>query len=91
LTVNQDGTFWSGIWVVARVHAERAPSVGAYLALHETKAEPSYRQGLVGGWRRATRAVGKMEEGMEFLVRPTDRPYDWAGEGKGEKGYKWSD
>jgi hypothetical protein len=25
VTLNPDGTFWSGIWVVAEVHAERAP------------------------------------------------------------------
>jgi hypothetical protein len=90
VTVCPDGTFWSGIWIVARDHAERAPKVGAYLALHETKAEPSYRQGLITDWRRGTRAEGKIGEGMEFLVRPTDRPYDWVGAGSGERGYLWS-
>ena len=90
VTVCPDGTFWSGIWIVAGVHSERAPKVGAYLALHETKAVPSYRQGLITDWRRGTRAEGKIGEGMEFLVRPTDRPYDWVGAGTGEKGYRWS-
>jgi hypothetical protein len=55
--------------------------VGAYLALHRAKAEASYRQGLISGWRKATRDEGKIEDGVEFLVRTTDRPYDWVGAG----------
>ena len=89
VTINPDGTFWSGVWVIARIHAERAPRVNAYLALHETKAEGSYRQGVIRDWRVTARAGCKIEDGVEFLVEPTDRPYDWHGTGTGEKGYKW--
>ncbi len=85
MIVCPDGTFWSGIWIVARVHSERAPKVGAYLALHETKTEPSYRQGLITDWRRGTRAEGKIGEGMEFLVRPRTAPTTGSALGRGKR------
>ena len=90
VTMNPDGTFWSGVWVVDAVHAANAPKVGAYLALHKIRAEPSYRQGLVRGWRTTLRNIAaKTEDGIEFLIEPTDQPYDWVGAGTGEKGYRW--
>jgi hypothetical protein len=90
VTMNPDGTFWSGVWVVDEIHAANAPNVGAYLALHKTRAEPSYRQGLVRGWRKTTRNIAaKTEDGIEFHIEPTDQPYDWVGAGAGEKGYRW--
>ena len=39
---NPDGTIWTGTWVVDQAHAERGKRIGAYVALHATKAEPSY-------------------------------------------------
>jgi hypothetical protein len=90
VTMNPDGTFWSGVWVVDEIHAANAPNVGTYLALHKTRAEPSYRQGFVRGWRKTTRNIAaKTEDGIEFLIEPTDEAYDWVGAGTGEKGYRW--
>jgi hypothetical protein len=95
VTINPDGTFWTGTWVVDKRHAELAPAVNAYLALHAAKAEPSYRQGIVRAWRKVgrepeygSRAV-KTEQGIDFLVEATDQPYQWIGSGSGEKGYVW--
>jgi hypothetical protein len=90
VTMNPDGTFWSGVWVVDEIHGANAPKVGAYLALHKTRAEPSYRQGLVKDWRKTMRNIAaKTEDGIEFLIEPTDQPYEWVGAGTGEKGYRW--
>ncbi len=90
VTMNPDGTFWSGVWVVDEAHAANAPNVGAYLALHKTRGAASYRQGLVRDWRKATRNIAaKTEDGIEFLVEPMEQPYDWVGAGTGEKGYQW--
>jgi hypothetical protein len=93
---NADGTFWTGSWVVDIRHAELASKVGAHVALHENKASKSYRQGLAKAWRRSPRdrevfeIAAEIEEGVEFLVEPTQEPLTWAGEGAGEKGYRWS-
>jgi hypothetical protein len=96
VTNNADGTLWTGTWVVDQVHAERGEKLGAYVALHESKAEPSYLQGIVRGWRKAEReheyAEGrpvKIESGIVFLLQPTKEPYQWKGDGAGEKGYFW--
>jgi hypothetical protein len=97
VTSNPDGTFWSGTWVVDVAHAERAPEVGAYLALHDNKKSASYKQGRIIEWRKTDREPDyagrpvKIETGIEFRVRPTNRPYEWVGGGAGEKGYAWSD
>ena len=94
---NSDGTFWSGTWVVDQIHAERGEKIGAYVALHATKAEPSYLQGVIKGWRKSDReqeyAEGRpvrIEHGIDFLLEPTNAPYQWNGDGSGEKGYLWS-
>jgi hypothetical protein len=96
VTTNSDGTIWTGTWVVDRIHAQRAEKIRAYVALHATKANPSYLQGIVKGWRRTSRepeyADGrpvKIELGIDFLVEPTNEPYQWNGAGAGEKGYLW--
>jgi hypothetical protein len=47
VTANVDGSVWTGTWVVDQVHAERGERIGAYVALHATKAEPSYLQGII--------------------------------------------
>lgn len=97
VTDRGDGRFWSGSWVVASRVAEDSVRFGAYLALHETKSRPSYRQGRVLNCRTALRGMVERlpdggdvtEEGIEFLVQSTDQPYDWVGTGTGEKGYLW--
>jgi hypothetical protein len=68
VTTNSDGTFWTGTWVVDQRHAERAPAVNAYVALHATKSEPSYRQGVVRG--RPRLAESRTRAG---IWRPTGR------------------
>ena len=90
---NDDGTLWSGTWVVDQVHAKRAPTVNAYIALHASKTLPSYLQGRLTGWRKSSRASfdfdSKIEEGIDFLFVPTHEAYRWVGSGAGEKGYAW--
>jgi hypothetical protein len=88
---NEDGTFSSGSWAVTERNVLNSLKYGAYLALHNSKSEPSYRQGRVVGYQKTTRSMveSKIEEGIEFRVRPEDSPYTWVGGGSGEKGYKW--
>ncbi len=84
------GKFWSGAWVVAEANVKKSIEYGAYLALHETKAETSYRQGRILDYRRGARdMVDKQNEGIEFLIEETNHPLEWHGGGSGEKGYKW--
>lgn len=85
------GQFWSGSWVVAEDRVEASMAAGGYIALHESKAEPSYRQGKIVGFRKAARdMVAKRNEGIEFLVEATESPLTWVGDGAGEKGYNWA-
>jgi len=95
-----EGRFWSGSWVVAEANARNSTQRSAYLALHESKAEPSYRQGKIVDYRRSPRDMvsdnetgdaPKTEEGIEFLVEETSKPYEWVGDGAGEKGYRWAE
>jgi hypothetical protein len=97
LESNSDGTIWTGTWVVDSAHAERAARIQAYVALHSSKAEPSYLQGIVKDWRTSPRAREyaegrpvRIESGIDFLLELTDQPYDWSGDGSGEKGYVWT-
>ena len=93
VTRNQDGTFWSGTWVVSEKNAENALKSGAYVALHRSRAEPSYLQGTVTGWRKSPRErrYGDQEAqtrfGIDFLLQPTVQAYEWVGDATGEKGY----
>jgi hypothetical protein len=96
VTKNSQGTVWTGTWVVDKTHAERAAKIGAYVALHTTKSELSYLQGIVKDWRKEEReqeyADGrpvKTEFGVNFLLETTNEPYVWKGDGSGEKGYLW--
>lgn len=96
LTRNSDGTAWTGTWVVDKLHAERASRIGSYVALHTTKSKSSYLQGVVRDFRRSQRegsyAEGQKaqtEYGIDFLFELTDKPYEWVGDGAGEKGYAW--
>ena len=84
------GQFRSGSWVVAESNVIQSLKYGAYLALHETKNDPSYRQGRVIGYSLTPRdMIEKDNVGIEFLVEETDASYEWVGDGAGEKGYKW--
>lgn len=86
------GKFWSGAWVVAEANVSKSIKYGAHLALHEDKAEPSYRQGRIVDYRRGARdMVDKENEGIEFLVEETVNSLEWKGGGSGEKGYKWEE
>jgi hypothetical protein len=93
-----EGRFWSGSWRVAEINVRNSLRYDAYLALHESRSDMSYRQGKILDFRRSprdmvpNREVGgesKIEEGIEFLVQQTDVPYTWVGEASGEKGYRW--
>ncbi|MDO1580684.1 hypothetical protein [Rhizobium oryzicola] len=87
---DESGRFWTGSWVVAEHHVESSLARGAYLALHESKADVSYRQGNIVGYRRSPRdMIDKENYGIEFLVEPTLVAISWVGDGAGEKGYKW--
>ncbi len=93
---NGDGTLWSGTWVVDKSNVETSIKYGAYVALHVEKSEPSYIQGKLKDWRRAKRVhqysdgqLVKIPMGIVFLLEPTNLPYDWTGDGSGEKGYAW--
>lgn len=93
VTRNLDGTIWSGTWVVDKRHAEHGVEISAYVALHKSRSEKSYLQGLIKGWRSAPREKQYGEEeaqthwGIDFLIEPTGTSYDWVGDGTGEKGY----
>jgi hypothetical protein len=94
---DEHGRFRTGSWVVAVSNVERSLKFGAYVALHESRLERSYRQGKLVGYRLAPRDMlsdedGEVQtkEGIEFLVEETAQPYSWVGEAAGEKGYKWS-
>lgn len=91
VTEDKAGRFRSGSWVVAEANVIESLKYGAYLALHENKNEQSYRQGQIVGYRHTPRdMVDKENMGIEFLVEETGFPYQWVGEGAGEKGYNWS-
>ena len=92
VTVDAANRFRSKSWVVAEHNVVESISHGAYLALHESKSEPSYRQGIIIGYEVTSRDfVGKDNTGIEFLVEADDTRREWVGEGTGEKGYLWSD
>lgn len=92
VTFNKDETFWSGYWNVAKEHPPRSLEAGCYVALHESKTRPSYRQGKVLNYKVAADPQDKAAKPrIEFLVQPTSESYDWVGAGAGEKGYAWAD
>ena len=78
-----DGTFETGVWVVAEQHARTVE----YVALHETQSEWSYRQGRVLGYRIVEH---EGRDRVVFRVAPEARCVAWAGEGTMEKSYCWA-
>lgn len=91
VTPTVDGKFSTGIWAVSEAHLAPALAAGAYVALHESKSELSYRQGLLKGWRRDARPGRAIPFGITFLVEPNNTPLAWRGDGAGEKGYWYGD
>jgi hypothetical protein len=98
LTFNADHTVWTGTWVVDKENAEMSSRYGAYVALHTSKSEPSYLQGALKDWRQAKRnaeyADGRpvrIPLGIDLLFDPAGQPYEWSGDGSGEKGYVWKE
>jgi len=98
VTEANDGCFWSGSWVVAESHVQRSLEYGAYVALHAARNELSYRQGKIINFRKSPRDMlattvqgehPQIREGIEFLIQETNEPYQWVGDGTGEKGYMW--
>lgn len=75
-----DGCFKSGYWKIA----EQSASTAEYLALHENKNTPSYKQGIIKSYER-------YEDRLIFYVKETETPKEWVGDGTGEKGYLWSE
>jgi hypothetical protein len=89
VTFNSDGTFWSTSWVAAEDVVKKSIQFGARLALHNSKAESSYRQGIIKGYRKVDDfADGKVESRIDFLVISESQTLEWAGLATGEKGYK---
>ncbi len=82
-----DGRFWSPAAVIAEADPDASLNGGAYLALHEAKTRPSYRQGKIIGFRKV--ADGAVEA-VEFLVKAEPKSRAWVGAGAGETGYKWA-
>ncbi len=78
-----DGTFDTGFWYVSQRHADTAE----YLALHDSRAQRSYRQGRVLDWW-TTPYEGKTR--IVFRVREDGVRREWCGGGTGERGYRWS-
>ena len=97
ITRNPDGTVWSGTWVVSEENAEMSLRYGGKVALHIARAELSYLQGVIKGWRRSPRRHEysdgipvRTQSGIDFLLEPTAEPLQWVGDATGEKGYEWS-
>ena len=89
--LESDGTFWTGSWIVSNQEVEKNLRYGASVALHENKAELSYRQGQLLDRRPMDRGmINKTSLGLALRVRPTENPLFWAGAGAGEKGYRWA-
>ncbi len=97
VTRNQNKTIWTGTWVIAQTYAEAAVKYGSLVALHTSKADPSYLHGTTKAWRKSPREskysedhLVKTESGIDFLFEPSDTPLQWKGDGSGEKGYGWA-
>jgi len=83
--------------VVAVANAKAAEKYGSFVALHATRGELSYLQGIIKGWQKKPRErkysgdqLTKTKFGIEFTFEPTNNPLMWQGEATGEKGYAWS-
>lgn len=77
-----NGIFETGVWAVSAEAARTTLRV----ALHETRAHLSYRQGSVID-RRMVLHQGRTR--FVFRVRDDGVAVPWVGGGTGEKGYAW--
>ena len=92
VTDNSDGTFFSRSWVVSEKILKQSITLGACLYLHNSKREPSYRQGKILGYKKVQAlGDGKVRDRIQFHVQSVDPPGVWFGEATGEKGYRWRD
>jgi hypothetical protein len=86
---HSNGTFTTGEWVMNPAHIWQE----LVFALHETKAQSSYLQGVVvrvTNIRRDRKSSGRVLRRVELLVRRTPASLPWRGRGSGEKGFVWS-
>jgi hypothetical protein len=97
VTRHRDGLVQSGTWVVAETQVETGLRYGSTIALHSSKAEPSYLQGVIKRWDKRQRErkyaedqLVKTEQGIDFFFEPTGTSLPWVGDGAGEKGYAWA-
>ena len=88
VTLEADGSFRSGVWAVDSDHCDPAIELGGYVALHDSKQNPSYRQGKIIGWTYKERSKGSTAMGVEFHLSPLGEPIHWYGRGSGERGYR---
>ena len=72
-----DGWFKSGNWRVG----EEAARTAQYIALHETKNSPSYKQGEIKSHERCADDPKR----LIFYAKETDESLDWVGGGTGER------
>lgn len=98
VTRNENGTLWTGTWVVAEKHANEGVKYRSVVALHKAKALDSYLQGTILEWRKSPRqpkysgeSKTRIEIGIDFLITPVSTPLQWVGNGSGEKGYRWKE
>ena len=82
-----DGRFWTGSWTVPEANVDQSLTAGAYLALHVSKTQPSYRQGKIVGYRKAS---GDGDDAVEFLVDAAPKSRAWVGASSGDAGLKWA-
>lgn len=83
-----NGYFRSGHWWVDKKHMTKEKlDKGIYFALHETKKELSYLQGIIEDWEQST------EDPKRIIVKfkAMSKPMEWKGNGAAEKGYLWLD
>jgi hypothetical protein len=97
VTKRPDGLIVTGTWVVSADVAEQGLKHSSIVALHASKAEPSYIQGEIVNWEvrpRESRYTGdeinKTREGIDFTIRLTNAALPWQGDATGEKGYLWA-
>jgi hypothetical protein len=83
-----NGYFKSGHWWVAKKHMTKQKlDKGIYFALHETKKELSYLQGIIEDWEQSS------EDPKRIIVKikAMSEQIEWKGNSAGEKGYLWLD
>ena len=83
-----DNMFITCCWIMNPKHVRQ----GIVFALHESKAERSYRQGRVLkliATKEERKPSGRLQRRVKLLVKETSAPLPWVGNGYGEKGFVW--